>query len=437
MENLYVLVYFLFSFIFLANGNDYKCEVRRLEMLYDSHYANYSLWSLVDIPKSECNCVGNKCPLSYWIGSNVICRQEQIINKSFMEYGYGLKMIKDKYCCKNYKTTRNGYCVDERRCKNKKCDQICKTRNRRAYCECLDGFKRISSTGCTDIDECEYDNGGCTQLCINTNGSYHCACTEGYELDDEYICKIKDPCIYENGGCEQKCRNNQGKVSCHCESGYINYGHSQCIKNGSCFYNNGGCNQKCIINQKSNKSQCKCWKGYHLTNEYFCEDVNECSHNNGGCSHSCVNMKASYKCGCPHGYELHLGRKCKPIDHSSNGTNGMQSKGWDFILILVSAGSVALTTFIIIFIIVYYHCYRVRGKQSAQKPNSENSKEQSNENPMVDRACDNSYEPLDLKRKGENDSQNANYTEINLHYLNNDGLDQRPDSTYAHYEDVN
>uniref|UniRef100_A0A3B5Q0V8 Latent transforming growth factor beta binding protein 1 n=1 Tax=Xiphophorus maculatus TaxID=8083 RepID=A0A3B5Q0V8_XIPMA len=81
------------------------------------------------------------------------------------------------------------------KCPNKPCKYKCSTQN------CPPGYKRINTSHCQDVDECQLrvvcPNGGC----LNTVGSYMCTCKPGYAPDATLTsCIPNTPAVQEEKG---------------------------------------------------------------------------------------------------------------------------------------------------------------------------------------------------------------------------------------------
>ncbi|XP_045927338.1 latent-transforming growth factor beta-binding protein 1-like [Micropterus dolomieu] len=67
--------------------------------------------------------------------------------------------------------------------------------------DCPEGYKRINSSHCQDLDECQLQGVCPNGNCLNTMGSYRCMCKPGYVPDPTLtMCISNTPAIQEEKG---------------------------------------------------------------------------------------------------------------------------------------------------------------------------------------------------------------------------------------------
>ncbi|XP_059169978.1 uncharacterized protein LOC131951651 [Physella acuta] len=183
-------------------------------------------------------------------------------------------------------------------------DEICVNTRGSAFCDCLDGYSKISGT-CTDINECasRFSN-DCEQVCENKNGGFTCSCHTGYRYNTTAkTCHDIDECQLKTAKCEQKCENTNGGYHCACLDGLkLDVDGASCLVASECSTLN--CSYKCAV--VNGQQTCFCQKGREVNpdNNLLCDDVDLCK--SSPCSHSCEETAdgSSFRCTCPVGLQL-------------------------------------------------------------------------------------------------------------------------------------
>uniref|UniRef100_A0A4W5K8R4 Latent transforming growth factor beta binding protein 3 n=1 Tax=Hucho hucho TaxID=62062 RepID=A0A4W5K8R4_9TELE len=196
---------------------------------------------------------------------------------------------------------------------------------------CPQGYKRLNSTHCQDINECTM-HGVCQNgECLNTQGSFLCACKPGFTLDRTRCSPSpveQGQCFLiatEAGRCEHALPTSLSQEMCCCTVGKA-WGSSceRCPQDGTASFSKICPAGKGYLLQsvretvafppqihssleqvllKPDKNHKKDSESLWLPPE---TETDECRLNRNLCGHGeCVNVHTGYKCECYAGYRLH------------------------------------------------------------------------------------------------------------------------------------
>ncbi|XP_044071056.1 latent-transforming growth factor beta-binding protein 1 isoform X9 [Siniperca chuatsi] len=213
--------------------------------------------------------------------------------------------------------------------------------------DCPQGYKRINSSHCQDLDECQLQGVCPNGNCLNTVGSYRCMCKPGYVPDPtlttcilEVVERSSPPAPVEilpsNAGqdiaptqsaevdecqinpyiCGQGiCYNTAEGYTCHCDEGYrLDDTQTTCVDVDDCLENPSLCFGGHCTNTEGS-FLCVCPWGFLVDEEgTSCVDIDECTNRSACPSGICLNVPGGYNCGsCPNGF-LGQGGQCIDID---------------------------------------------------------------------------------------------------------------------------
>uniref|UniRef100_A0A8C2HYT1 Latent transforming growth factor beta binding protein 3 n=1 Tax=Cyprinus carpio TaxID=7962 RepID=A0A8C2HYT1_CYPCA len=205
---------------------------------------------------------------------------------------------------------------------------------------CPQGYKRLNSTHCQDINECMMQGLCQNGECLNTQGSFRCTCKPGYVLAERTRCvaTVEQGLCYrmvtEAGKCEHALPKRLSQEICCCTVGKA-WGSNceRCPQDGTASFNKicpagkgmsfltyhgtliGLC--KVLLWLFNEKSVIKCYKMFFFHNyDYVCglgiTAMDDCKLNRNICGHGeCVNTQNGYVCHCYPGYQPHAqGKSC-------------------------------------------------------------------------------------------------------------------------------
>ncbi|KYO37674.1 latent-transforming growth factor beta-binding protein 3 [Alligator mississippiensis] len=177
--------------------------------------------------------------------------------------------------------------------------------------DCPQGYKRLNSTHCQDINECALPGVCALGDCLNTQGSFRCACKPGHVLAPlrtqcvQVVARPTTAMVWQVAP-EQFTRSA------------VEIAPTQVTETDECKLNRNICGHgECIMGAAG--YTCLCYSGYRWhPQRRFCTDVNECEAEPCGLGKGvCMNTGGSYNCHCNRGYQLkvHKGvRSCVDID---------------------------------------------------------------------------------------------------------------------------
>ncbi|XP_044071055.1 latent-transforming growth factor beta-binding protein 1 isoform X8 [Siniperca chuatsi] len=233
--------------------------------------------------------------------------------------------------------------------------------------DCPQGYKRINSSHCQDLDECQLQGVCPNGNCLNTVGSYRCMCKPGYVPDPTLTtCISNTPAIQEEKGacfrlvssgrqCLHPVSAQLSKQLCCCSVGKAwgprcdkcpppgtvevverssppapveilpsNAGQdiapTQSAEVDECQINPYICGQGICYNTAEGYT-CHCDEGYRLDDtQTTCVDVDDCLENPSLCfGGHCTNTEGSFLCVCPWGFLVdEEGTSCVDIDECTN-----------------------------------------------------------------------------------------------------------------------
>uniref|UniRef100_A0A673N5P8 Latent-transforming growth factor beta-binding protein 3-like n=1 Tax=Sinocyclocheilus rhinocerous TaxID=307959 RepID=A0A673N5P8_9TELE len=180
---------------------------------------------------------------------------------------------------------------------------------------CPQGYKRLNSTHCQDINECMMQGLCQDGECLNTQGSFRCTCKPGYVLAERTHCAatVEQGLCYrmvtETGKCEHALPTRLSQEICCCTVGKA-WGSNceRCPQDGTASFNKI-CPKLMLLNV------IKCFVFSH---NYDCvwglgiTAMDDCKLNRNICGHGeCVNTQNGYMCHCYPGYQPHAqGKSC-------------------------------------------------------------------------------------------------------------------------------
>uniref|UniRef100_A0A3P9A9Z7 Latent transforming growth factor beta binding protein 3 n=1 Tax=Esox lucius TaxID=8010 RepID=A0A3P9A9Z7_ESOLU len=221
---------------------------------------------------------------------------------------------------------------------------------------CPQGYKRLNSTHCQDINECTMQGVCQNGECLNTQGSFLCACKPGFTMDrtrcvgesqNLFWSRQTSPSQYISGRGQNIFHILKSRrlvfvvwfsisplvtalvkfflkqVPTHTAVGLFYPSSSSCAAQrlhllnamlcvpsptavtDECRLNRNVCGHGECVNVHTGY-KCECNPGYRLNPQRnACEDDDECA--SEPCGHSrgfCINTEGSYRCHCLHGYKL-------------------------------------------------------------------------------------------------------------------------------------
>uniref|UniRef100_A0A8C1R9U4 Latent transforming growth factor beta binding protein 3 n=1 Tax=Cyprinus carpio TaxID=7962 RepID=A0A8C1R9U4_CYPCA len=205
---------------------------------------------------------------------------------------------------------------------------------------CPQGYKRLNSTHCQDINECMMQGLCQNGECLNTQGSFRCTCKPGYVLAERTRCvaTVEQGLCYrmvtEAGKCEHALPKRLSQEICCCTVGKA-WGSNceRCPLDGTASFNKicpagkgmsfltyhgtliGLC--KVLLWLFNEKSVIKCYKMFFFHNYDYVwglgiTAMDDCKLNRNICGHGeCVNTQNGYVCHCYPGYQPHAqGKSC-------------------------------------------------------------------------------------------------------------------------------
>ncbi|CAK6973672.1 latent-transforming growth factor beta-binding protein 1 [Scomber scombrus] len=205
--------------------------------------------------------------------------------------------------------------------------------------DCPQGYKRINSSHCQDLDECQLQGVCPNGNCLNTLGSYRCMCKPGYVPDPTLTtCISNTPAIQEEKGacfrlvssgrqCLHPVSAQLSKQLCCCSVGKA-WGPrcDKCPPPGTevdeCQIDPYICGMGICYNTAEGYT-CHCNEGSRLDDDQTtCVDVDECSESPLLCfGGQCRNTEGSFLCVCPQGFLVdEYGTSCVDIDECANRT---------------------------------------------------------------------------------------------------------------------
>uniref|UniRef100_A0A8C1NZ39 Latent transforming growth factor beta binding protein 3 n=1 Tax=Cyprinus carpio TaxID=7962 RepID=A0A8C1NZ39_CYPCA len=216
---------------------------------------------------------------------------------------------------------------------------------------CPQGYKRLNSTHCQDINECMMQGLCQNGECLNTQGSFRCTCKPGYVLAERTRCvaTVEQGLCYrmvtEAGKCEHALPKRLSQEICCCTVGKA-WGSNceRCPLDGTASFNKicpAGKGMSFLtyhgtlsihpfltsiehINPDTvllwlfnEKSVIKCYKMFFFHNYDYVwglgiTAMDDCKLNRNICGHGeCVNTQNGYVCHCYPGYQPHAqGKSC-------------------------------------------------------------------------------------------------------------------------------
>uniref|UniRef100_A0A8C1ERQ9 Latent transforming growth factor beta binding protein 3 n=1 Tax=Cyprinus carpio carpio TaxID=630221 RepID=A0A8C1ERQ9_CYPCA len=219
---------------------------------------------------------------------------------------------------------------------------------------CPQGYKRLNSTHCQDINECMMQGLCQNGECLNTQGSFRCTCKPGYVLAERTRCvaTVEQGLCYrmvtEAGKCEHALPKRLSQEICCCTVGKA-WGSNceRCPLDGTASFNKicpagKGMSfltyhgtliylfSKCVfflptspfllpslqvihMNWPRHRSHVSSVTACQLTLQYWSmQTMDDCKLNRNICGHGeCVNTQNGYVCHCYPGYQPHAqGKSC-------------------------------------------------------------------------------------------------------------------------------
>ncbi|KAK3103588.1 hypothetical protein FSP39_020372 [Pinctada imbricata] len=223
-------------------------------------------------------------------------------------------------CPTGYQVGSDGKtCEDINECSNStlnNCDQAnkvtCYNLAGSFRCDCVNSsYQAVSSTMCSDIDECLDPNNGCpaNSQCVNSDPGFSCTCLSGY-VSVSGNCQDDDECVKGTHACNvtiATCSNTDGGYTCSCRAGYSGNGIT-CTDVDECVDGTHTCDRRAGVGVCTNNVgsfTCSCASGYTLaSNGLTCNDVDECRDGTDNCEFGCTNNDGGFTCTCPTGYRL-------------------------------------------------------------------------------------------------------------------------------------
>uniref|UniRef100_A0A3P9A9F5 Latent transforming growth factor beta binding protein 3 n=1 Tax=Esox lucius TaxID=8010 RepID=A0A3P9A9F5_ESOLU len=206
---------------------------------------------------------------------------------------------------------------------------------------CPQGYKRLNSTHCQDINECTMQGVCQNGECLNTQGSFLCACKPGFTMDrtrcvgesqNLFWSRQTSPSQYISGRGQNIFHILKSRrlvfvvlivspvdpteiitkptpppiVRVNPDSDPLEVAQTQVSPvTDECRLNRNVCGHGECVNVHTGY-KCECNPGYRLNPQRnACEDDDECA--SEPCGHSrgfCINTEGSYRCHCLHGYKL-------------------------------------------------------------------------------------------------------------------------------------